>query len=105
MRAQHQPLDRNTPRQPLFTRCFLATPFAFAVSMVTILGRLGSNSTDIIARSLAVMTVLWFCRAETRWFGRQMYLGLGQALLSGVKSVALALAAALGVAVAMTLRL
>lgn len=105
MRAQRQPLDRNTLRQPFFSQCFLATPFAFAISMVTVIGRVGGEDADVIARWLAVLAMVWFCWAETRWFGRQQNIAIGQAIVAGVGSVALALAAALGVALMMTLLL
>jgi hypothetical protein len=105
MRAQAQPLDRNTLRQPFFSQCFLATPFAFSLSMANVIGRSGGETADRIAQALAVGAIIWFCWAETRWFGRQQNLGPGAALLAGVGSVAAALATALMVAAAMTLLL
>jgi hypothetical protein len=105
MRAQRQPLDRNTLRQPFFSQCFLATPFAFAISMATVIGRRGGTTADSLAIALGVAAFIWFCWAETRWFARQQDLGTGTALLAGVGSVVAALTAALMVALAMTVLL
>jgi hypothetical protein len=105
MRAQAQPLDRNTLRQPFFSQCFLATPFAFAVSMVTVISRRGGDNAPAIAGALAAAAFIWFCWAETRWFGRQQDIGLARAMLAGVGSVVAALMVALLVALAMTLLL
>jgi hypothetical protein len=105
MRAQRQPLDRNTLRQPFFSQCFLATPFAFAISMATVLGRRGGDTADSLAIALGVAAFIWLCWAETRWFARQQDLGAGAALLAGVGSVIAALTAALLVALAMTVLL
>jgi hypothetical protein len=105
MRAQAQPLDRNTLRQPFFSQCFLATPFAFSISIATVVARRGGDAADNIAQVVAIGAIIWFCWAETRWFGRQQNLGVWQALFTGVGSVAAALAAALAVATAMTLLL
>jgi hypothetical protein len=105
MRAQRQPLDRNTLRQPFFSQCFLATPFAFILSMANVIGRRGGDTADGIAMALAIAAFIWFCWAETRWVARQQDLGPGKAVLAGVGSVALAMAVALAVAAAMTLLL
>jgi hypothetical protein len=105
MRARRQPLDRNTLRQPFFSQCFLATPFAFALSMATVISRRGGSAAVGIAEALVGAAFLWFCWAETRWFARQQDLGPARAMLAGVGSVVTALAAALAVAAAMTVLL
>jgi hypothetical protein len=103
LRASHTPLDRNTLRRPFFSQCFLATPFAFAFSVATIVGRLPGAVANDASPFVYVSAVAWLVWAETRWFGRQHAIGLRQAVVAGVGSVALALGAALAVAAVITL--
>jgi hypothetical protein len=105
LRASRTPLDRNTLRQPFFSQCFLITPFAFVFSLSTIIGRLPGAVAGGVAPLLFFGAVIWLVWAETRWFGRQHGIGLRQAVVAGIGSVALALSTALAVGVVLTLLL
>ena len=103
LRSQQRPLDRNSLRRPFYSQCFLVSPFALAFSIAAILERIPSGVAHTAAPSLLFGGVVWFCWAETRWFARQHAIGIRRASLSGIGSVALALAAALVVAAMLTL--
>ena len=105
LQSQRKPLDRNSLRQPFFSQCFLVSPFAFVLSLATILGRLPNSAAQTAAPFLLVGGIAWLCWGETRWFARQHAVGAGRALLSGIGSVAAALTTALAVAAMLTLLL
>jgi len=105
LHSQRKPLDRNSLRQPFFSQCFLVSPFAFALSLATILQRMPNSTAEAAAPFLLVGGIVWLCWGETRWFARQHAVGNGKALLLGIGSVAAALTTAFAVTVAMTLLL
>jgi hypothetical protein len=103
LQSQQKPLDRNSLRQPFFSQCFLVSPFTFAVSITTILGRLPSSVAQTAAPILLFGGIAWLCWAETRWFARQHEIVIGRALLSGIGSVTVALFTAFSVSAMLTL--
>jgi hypothetical protein len=101
--SQKGPLDRNSLRRPFYSQCFLVSPFAFAFAVAMILERIPSAVAQTAAPCLLFGGVVWLCWAETRWFAFQHTIGIGRALLLGIGSVALALAAAFVVAAMLTM--
>ena len=105
LQVQHKALDRSSLRKPFFSQCFLVSPFAFTLSMATILSRLPGQLTQTAAPFVFLGGVIWLCWGETRWFARQHGVGTGRALFAGIGSVAAAFTAAIIVAAALTLLL
>ncbi len=104
--AQKTPLDRKALKSPFYSQCFLISPFALAISLATVVGRLPGTVPLVgrgVAIALALGALLWLCVAETRWFRLQHDVGIGRALLLGCGSVFLALSTALVVAATVAL--
>ncbi|MGH6805346.1 MAG: permease [Ensifer adhaerens] len=68
LRHRGTPLDRNTLRQPFYSQCYVAAPFAFAVSFATLLTRAGNATALVVGLVLLAISFIWYVTIETRWF-------------------------------------
>jgi hypothetical protein len=74
---QAQAIDRQTLRQPFYLQCYMAGPFALALSFAADLLRLGAT---IAAAAVCAAALAWFIAVETAWFRRQLGAGRLRAL-------------------------
>ncbi|AMS39817.1 hypothetical protein Amn_53500 [Aminobacter sp. Y103A] len=97
-------IDRATLKPPFYSQCYVAAPFALGVSLAGVVWRVHNSTASVAALLLLVVAVVWYVAVETRWFARNLDLGLGRALLSVVVSVLQGVAAMLivGTAIALT---
>ena len=77
-------LDRKTLRGPFFSQCYLAAPFALALSVGLVLARVPTGAPRLVGAALALAGVAWYLGAETLWFRRQLDTGYGAACLIAV---------------------
>jgi hypothetical protein len=73
------PLDRTTLRGPFFAQCYLAAPFALAVSVSGVFVRLPHHTTQYAGLALLALGPAWYVGVETLWFARHLELGRGRA--------------------------
>ena len=74
-------LDRSTLRGPFYSQCYLTAPFAFAMSMASLLATLPAHGTGLAAAAVALAGVVWYLWVETTWFRLELDLGGGRAFL------------------------
>jgi hypothetical protein len=66
------PLDRKALRGPFFSQCYLATPFALALSAGLVLVSMTPDAARAAGLVLVLGGLAWYLSAETLWFRRQM---------------------------------
>ena len=81
LRRRGLALDRKTLRGPFFSQCYLAAPFALAVSAGLVLARTPPGAARTAGLLLALGGLAWYLGAETSWFRRQLGVGGGAAFL------------------------
>ena len=67
LRFKTLPLDRRTLKPPFYSQCYVATPFALALSVASTLVRLDNPTITLLACVLVAIAALWYGVVETRW--------------------------------------
>lgn len=81
LRHRKIPLDRNTLRPPFYSQCYVAAPFAFALSVAFLLLRVENPVTVVAGLATFVVALLWYLVVETRWFMADLKLSSSRAAL------------------------
>jgi len=81
LRRRGLALDRRTLRGPFFSQCYLAGPFALAVSAGLVLVRTSPDAARAAGLAVVLGGLVWYLRAETLWFRRQLGASGGAAFL------------------------
>jgi hypothetical protein len=80
VRKQKQQLTRDTLRQPFYSQCYPAAPFALLIGVGSIGTQLHWPQARLAGGLLILAALLWYGSLQTRWFSRQ----LGVSLLRGL---------------------
>ena len=77
-------VDRKTLKPPFYSQCYVAAPFAFAVDMAIVIGRLHSPAMSVTAWALFAVALTWYLAVEARWFQVALNMSLGRAIWTAV---------------------
>lgn len=95
---QRRPLTRDTLRQPFYSQCYAAAPFALLISLAATLNGYRADGylaewAPLVAVTCMTVAVVWYLILQTRWFARMAGIGIvraaGQALLAMFVSLVL----------------
>ncbi|UIJ47279.1 hypothetical protein LZK98_10205 [Sphingomonas cannabina] len=92
VRAQKTGLTRDTLRQPFYSQCYLAAPFALTMGIASILTRLPSAWAEVVMLGwlLIVLDFLWYGTVQARWFAAKLDVsivrGFGMATVGMIQS-------------------
>jgi hypothetical protein len=85
-------LDRLSLRQPFYEQCYPAAVFALGLSLGTSLALVPRPLVQIPGQALIVLSIIYFCAVESRWFARRLGTGhlraLAQVLLGLLEGAA-----------------
>jgi len=98
IRKRGAALDRTSLRRPFFAQCYLAAPFALALSTGATLA-LSPPGRPWWGTALAVAGLAWYLSAETTWFRRELQSTRRRAFALGLWSIVRAAAYSVVVAV------
>lgn len=62
------PLDRETMRRPFYVQCYLAAPFAIALSSGTVFVRMKDPTTQLVGLFVMAVACLWYVCVQAHWF-------------------------------------
>lgn len=82
LRHRKASLNRNTLRAPFYSQCYVAAPFALAVSFAGQIMLIETAVAFLGALLLFVSAIAWYLTIETRWFKADLGLSTGRALLT-----------------------
>lgn len=62
------PLDRETMRRPFYVQCYLAAPFAIALSSGAVFVRMKDPATQLVGLAVMALACLWYVCVQAHWF-------------------------------------
>ena len=65
-----QPVNRSTLQQPFYAQCFLAAPFALALSLASIAIRISNSTLETCGIALVFIATVAYVLTEARWLER-----------------------------------
>jgi hypothetical protein len=77
-------VDRKTLKAPFYSQCYVAAPFAFAVDMAIVIGKLHGPAMTLTAWALFTSACIWYFAVETRWFQLSLHMSLGRSIWTAV---------------------
>jgi len=80
----NEPVTRRTLQQPFYAQCFLAGPFALALSLASTGIRISNSWLETGSILLVYAATVFYVWAETKWLERSTPAGRGKALASSV---------------------
>ena len=83
-RLAGQQVDRDTLQRPFYAQCFLAAPFALALSLASIAIRYSNSGLEDAGVALVAIGGVAYILIEAKWLVRSTRAGAGRALLSSV---------------------
>src|SRR5262249_39787188 len=86
-RLMNEPVTRRTLQQPFYAQCFLAGPFALALSLASTGIRISNSWLETGSILLVYAATVFYVWAETKWLERSTPAGQGKALASSVAGV------------------
>lgn len=99
LRRQHTHLSQASLRRPFFAQCYTAAPFALMLGIGTLAQNLPFAGARIISAGVIGGGALWYFSAQARWFARKLgvplLVGVGNACVASIYSIALFLVAAI----------
>lgn len=75
LRRRRVMLDRKLLRAPFYSQCYVAGPFAAAVSSAPIIGPqlpVGQVNQVLIVIAIILIATIWYLALQTRWFAREL---------------------------------
>lgn len=85
VRKQKLALTRDTLRQPFYSQCYLAAPFALLIGLGGIGTQLQWPAMRLAGLALILLALLWYGGLQARWFARK--LGVSQLRAFWIASV------------------
>jgi hypothetical protein len=81
VRKQKLALTRDTLRQPFYSQCYLAGPFALLIGLGSIATQLHWRDAQLAGAALMTLAFLWYGGFQTRWFARKLQVPLWRAFV------------------------
>ena len=75
IRGRGDLLDRRSLRQPFYAQCYPSAVFAMGLSLGTSLALLHQPAARAFGQALIIISILYFCVVETRWFASARAIG------------------------------
>jgi hypothetical protein len=72
VRKQKMALTRDTLKQPFYSQCYLAAPFALLIGLGAIGIQLPWTGMRLAGLALMVVALLWYGGLQSRWFARKL---------------------------------
>lgn len=69
-------------RPPFYSQCFVAAPFALALSLAGQVWRIEIGMAAAAGAALFVVALVWYGVIETRWFRTHLQISTGRAAIT-----------------------
>ncbi len=99
LRRRNQRVSRETLRAPFYAQCYLAAPFALAVSVGGAIGQQRGLTATLVGTAIALAATVWMLAVQTRWFARELKIGRARALATATGAFLLALLGLLAIVI------
>ncbi|QNA83552.1 hypothetical protein G4G27_05700 [Sphingomonas sp. So64.6b] len=68
LRRQRTPFTRDTLKQPFYSQCYVAAPFAFLVGFAATIAQCHWTWSGLAALAIIAVAFIWYGTLQSRWF-------------------------------------
>ena len=102
VRRQNKKLSRENLRDPFYAQCYLAAPFAAAISVGGVFVQ-RADLNSLIGGAIMIGALIWFLACQAAWFDHKLSVGRVRAVFIALGAMARALIYLIAILVPMVL--